>query len=73
VEVKIGVQYAARELTIETDETIEAVEKLVAEAVSSGGVLALVDHKGKKTIVPGEKITYVEIGTGTPGRVGFRG
>lgn len=73
MEVKIGVQYAARELTIETDESAEAVEKLVSEAVSSGGVLALTDHKGKKTVVPGEKIAYVEIGTGTPGRVGFRG
>ncbi len=73
MEVKIGVQYAARELTIETEETPEAVEKLVAEAVTSGGVLALTDAKGKRTIVPSEKIAYVEIGTGIPGKVGFRG
>jgi hypothetical protein len=72
VEVKIGVQYAARELVVETDETIEAIEKLVAEAVTSKSVLTLLDRKGKHVIVPAEKIAYVEIGTGTVGAVGFR-
>lgn len=72
MEVKIGVQYAARELVVETDETIEAIEKLVAEAVTSKSVLTLLDRKGKHVIVPAEKIAYVEIGTGTAGAVGFR-
>jgi ABC-type hemin transport system substrate-binding protein len=72
VEVKIGVQYAARELVVETDETIDAIEKLVAEAVTSKSVLTLLDRKGKHVIVPAEKIAYVEIGTGTAGAVGFR-
>jgi len=71
VEIKIGVQYAARELVVETDETLEAVEKLIADAIASGGVFTLQDRKGKHVIVPAEKITYVEIGTGTPGKVGF--
>lgn len=72
MEVKIGVQYAARELVVETDESADAIEKVVAEAVSGGGVLTLTDHKGRRTIVPAEKIAYVEIGTGTIGTVGFR-
>lgn len=72
MEVRIGVQNAARELVVDTDETAENVEKQVAEAVSAGGVLSLTDHKGKKTIVPTEKIAYIEIGTGTLGAVGFR-
>lgn len=72
VEIKIGVQYAARELTIETNEAAEVVEKLIAEAVGSGGILSLTDIKGKKTIVPAEKITYIEIGGGTVTAVGFR-
>lgn len=72
MEVKIGVQYAARELVVETDETIESIEKLVAEAVTSKSVLTLLDRKGKHVIVPAEKIAYVEIGTGTVGTVGFR-
>jgi len=72
VEIKIGVQYAARELVVETDESVESLEKLVSEAVSSGGVLSVRDRKGKQIIVPAEKIAYVEIGTGTIGAVGFR-
>ena len=72
VEVKIGVQNAARELTIETDESAEAVEKLVETAVSGEGVLALTDSKGRRVIVPAAKLAYVEIGGGVAGHVGFR-
>ena len=50
----------------------EAVEKLVTEAVSNEGVLALTDSKGRRVLVPGERIAYIEIGTGTAGHVGFR-
>ncbi|MDP2775083.1 MAG: DUF3107 domain-containing protein, partial [Nocardioides sp.] len=48
MEVKIGVQYASRELVVETDETAEAVEKLVADALSGDGVFALNDTKGRR-------------------------
>lgn len=72
MEVKIGVQYAARELVVETNETPESVEKLLTDAVASDGVLALSDTKGRKVIVPAAKIAYVEIGTSTSGTVGFR-
>jgi hypothetical protein len=72
VEVKIGVQNAARELNIETDESAEAVEKQVADAIASGGVLALSDSKGRKVLVPTDKLAYVELGHGTLGQVGFR-
>ena len=72
MEVKIGVQYAARELVVETNETPESVEKLLADAVASDGVLSLSDTKGRKVIVPASKIAYVEIGTATSGTVGFR-
>ncbi len=72
MEVKIGVQNAARELVIETDQPADQVEKLVAEAVSGEGVLTLTDTKGRKVIVPAAKLAYVEIGHGTLGQVGFR-
>jgi len=73
VEVKIGVQQAARELVVETDEAAETVEKLVAEALGGGDLLSLTDHKGRKVIVPSAKIAYVEIGPRTIGKVGFQG
>ena len=72
MEVKIGVQYAARELVVETNETPESVEKLLSDAVASDGVLALSDTKGRRVIVPAAKIAYVEIGTAVAGTVGFR-
>jgi hypothetical protein len=72
VEVKIGVQHAQRELVLETDETAEAVEKLVGDALASGGLVSLTDSKGRKVFVPAEKIAYVELGSGTVGHVGFR-
>jgi Protein of unknown function (DUF3107) len=73
VEVKIGVQNAARELHIDTDESAETVEKQIAEAIAAGGVLTLADNKGRKIVVPTDKLAYVEIGQSSLGQVGFRG
>ena len=72
MEVKIGVQHAPRELVVDTDESTENVEKSVAEAVASNGVLVLTDSKHRKVMVPASKLAYVEIGGGVVGQVGFR-
>jgi hypothetical protein len=72
VEVKIGVQHAARELVVETGESAESVEKQIADALSQGGLLSLTDVKGRQVLVPVEKIAYVELGSPTAGHVGFR-
>lgn len=72
MEVKIGVQYAARELVIETNESADVIEKSVADALAAGGLLTLADAKGKRVFIAAEKITYVEIGAATQNAVGFR-
>ncbi len=72
MEVKIGVLHAPRELTVETDDSAETVVKAVADAVASGGVLSLVDGKGRRVVVPADRLAYVEIGGGVSGHVGFR-
>ncbi|MEP6817642.1 MAG: DUF3107 domain-containing protein [Marmoricola sp.] len=72
MEVKIGVQNAPRELTIDTTLDSAEVEKQVAEAVKNGGVLSLSDAKGRKVVVPAERLAYVDISTSTTGTVGFR-
>jgi hypothetical protein len=72
VEVKIGVQHATRELVLDIEQDQDTIEKQIAEAVADGSVLTLTDTKGRSTLVPGEKIAYVEIGTGVAGHVGFR-
>jgi hypothetical protein len=73
MEVKIGVQNAARELTIDTTLDADGVEEAVAKALEKGAVLSLVDTKGRRLIVPGDKLAYVDISTNTTGTVGFRG
>ena len=35
-------------------------------------MLTLTDAKGRRVVVPGAKVAYVEIGTGVAGPVGFR-
>ena len=72
MEVKIGIQQAQRELSVETDETAEQVQQQVATAVESGGVVTLTDTKGRTVLVPAAKLAYVEIGTAAVGTVGFR-
>jgi Protein of unknown function (DUF3107) len=61
VEVKIGVQYAPRELTLESAQTPAEVEQAVTEAMSKDTVLTLTDEKGRRVIIPVDKVAYVEI------------
>lgn len=72
MEVKIGVQYAARELVLDSVQTPAEVEKAVTEALSDeDGVLNLVDDKGRRVIVPVSKVAYVEIAEAVTRKVGF--
>ena len=52
MEVKIGVQNVAREIVLESDQSAEEVEKLVAAALADGGMLSLADGSGRRVIVP---------------------
>lgn len=73
MEVKIGVQNVVRELVIDTDMESAELEKAIEAAVAgSTSVLTLTDSKGRKVVVPSEKIGFVEIGSPTIGQVGFR-
>jgi hypothetical protein len=72
MEVKIGVTHASRELVIDTSLEAGEVEDQVRSALESGGVLSLTDSKGRRVVVPVEKLAYVEITTSTVGQVGFR-
>ena len=72
MEVKIGVQNAQRELTIDTTLDADGVQAAVAAALEDGGVLSLTDAKGRRVVVPGAHLAYVDIATGSAGTVGFR-
>ncbi|WAX56156.1 DUF3107 domain-containing protein [Jatrophihabitans cynanchi] len=72
MEVKIGVLHTPREIAIESSQTPDEVEQLVATALKSvDGQLALTDEKGRKVIVPANLIAYVEIAQADKRSVGF--
>jgi hypothetical protein len=71
MEVKIGVQNANRELVLDTDQSGDDVEQAIGVALEKG-LLALTDSKGRRVLVPADKLAYVEIGSPTVGQVGFR-
>lgn len=72
VEVKIGVQFAPRELVLESAQTPAEVEAAVADAVNRGtGMLSLLDDRGRRVMVPVDKLAYVEIAEASPRTVGF--
>ncbi|MFY1635825.1 DUF3107 domain-containing protein [Solwaraspora sp. WMMB335] len=71
MEVKIGVQYAARELVLESAQTPAEIEQIVTQAIASEGTLSLTDERGRRVIVPVDKVAYVEIAEAAPRAVGF--
>ena len=73
MEVKIGVQFATRELIIDSADSRDEIEQAVSAALSGDtSVLSLNDTKGRRVIVPTDKLAYVELGSPTSGHVGFR-
>ena len=73
MEVRIGVVYTARELTVETDDSVDGVTAAIEGAMSNGdSMLWLTDTKGRRIGVPVDKIAYVEVAADAGGRkVGF--
>ncbi|OLF10939.1 ATP-binding protein [Actinophytocola xinjiangensis] len=72
MEVKVGVADTARELVLNSDQSPDEIESLVAAALKdSSGTLSLVDDKGRRYVVPAGRVAYVEIGTADSRRVGF--
>ena len=72
MEVKIGVQNANRELVLDSVESRGRRREGVSAALAATSrVLSLTDSKGRKVLVPADKLAYVEIGTvdHRPGRL----
>lgn len=72
MEVKIGIKGTARELVLDTDLTPDDVATAVrACAADPASLLELKDTKGRRVLIPSEKLAYVEIGEQETRRVGF--
>jgi len=72
VDVKIGVQHAARELVLESTQSADEITEAVSAALTGESrILALTDQGGRRVVVPSDKLAYVEIGEPEARRVGF--
>jgi hypothetical protein len=73
VEVKIGVQHSPRELIIDSPKSPDEIAAEVSKAMSNSkdGLLTLVDERGRRVVVPVDRIAYVEIAQPDQRRVGF--
>ena len=73
IEVKIGVQYSPREISVEVTQTADEVRALVEQAVADGSTIHLTDIRGRQLLVPATTLSYVEIGpSGLAGSVSAR-
>jgi uncharacterized protein DUF3107 len=71
VEIKVGIQYVNREVVVETNQTAADIEKAFGEAVTDGSVFTVTDERGRKVLIPADKIAYVDLGEENARRVGF--
>lgn len=72
VDVKIGIENSARELTLTSSDTAVSIQETVDAALTGEvAILSLTDDKGTRFSVPSPKISYVEISNTEGRRVGF--
>ncbi|MFE9609004.1 DUF3107 domain-containing protein [Streptomyces sp. NPDC006012] len=72
MEVKIGVQHAPREIVLESGLSAEEIERVVADALSGKSqLLSLEDERGRKILVPADRLAYIELGEPAARKVGF--
>jgi hypothetical protein len=73
MDVRIGVVYSPKELSVELDGKIDEVVGTIEDALKGGApVVWLTDKKGRRVGVPSDKIAYIEVAEeDTAKRVGF--
>lgn len=69
--IEMGIHNVARTVTFSTEESAEAVNTAIANAVEHGRTINLADDKGRRIIVPAESLGYAIIGSETKHAVGF--
>ena len=70
---QVRIQHVNREIVVETSESAADVEKelLTSIAVGGDGVFTLSDERGRKVLIPVNKIAYVDLGEENARHVGF--
>jgi Protein of unknown function (DUF3107) len=73
VEIKVGIQHVNREIVVETSKSSSDVEKAFSAAVGGDEVFSLTDERGRKVLIPADRIAYLDIGEENARHVGFGG
>lgn len=71
MEIKVGIQHVAREVTVESESTAAEIQAELIKALADDSILTLVDAKGRTVLVPAAKIAYVDLGQEHVRAVGF--
>lgn len=71
MEVKIGVQYAPRELSVSTEDEPKDVLAALDAALKNDSVFTLTDDKGRTVAVPAAKVAYLDFTSDVGRKVGF--
>jgi len=73
MEVRIGVVYTAKELSVELEGKSDEMVATVEDALKGGApVIWLTDKKGRRVGIPTDKIAYIEVAEEDQAkRVGF--
>ena len=71
MEVKIGVQYAPRELSVSTEDAPQDVLAALDEALKNDTVFTLTDDKGRTVAVPAARVAYLDFTSDVGRKVGF--
>ena len=71
MEIKVGIQHVNREIIVDSSESADAIEKALTKAMSDGGLLTLIDQRGRKVLIPADSIGYLDIGEENARHVGF--
>ena len=70
-DIRIGISESSHELRIETATDSAKIQSMVEDSLKSGNPLVITDIKGNNTIIPSNKISFVEFGNAPERRVGF--
>ncbi|MGH9012019.1 MAG: DUF3107 domain-containing protein [Acidimicrobiia bacterium] len=73
MEVRIGVVYSAKELSVEVEGKGDEIVGAVEDALKGGApVIWLSDKRGRRVGIPTDKVAYIEVAEeDTAKRVGF--
>lgn len=72
MEVRIAVQHTSRELVLESAQSGDEITEAVQQALTAeDGLLMLLDERGRKVIVPVDRLAFVDIGEESSRKVGF--